>query len=260
MQKTKLQRLFVTVITACSLIGASGAGPTTTPTTGPITDTTKPSAVDDEDSFPAWMHSNSAPMTTRYGGRRGENQDGGFITIVAPQQAGIADQASPCIYFFFTQATSRDVEIAITRDGEIDPCFETRLTGISAGLNQIDLHKSNLLLTPSATYEVVIAVVSDPQHRSRDQVCSTTVKCEPLTDAVRQQICQPDGKPSKTQAMEYLQAGCWYDGFDSICKSIEADPNNPALHAWRWKLLNQSIVHLPEVAAIDEPFVKRSGK
>jgi hypothetical protein len=232
---------------------ATGEEPATRPST------TQPAPVNTpqvDPSIPDFMLGlKDGPVTTRYGGRRGEGGDAGFITLIAPAQGGVSAEKDPGIYYFFSAPTAKTVEIAITKDGDVDPTFETSIPGLSSGLHRVDLTAAGKALMPGGIYEVVVAVVIDPDHRSHDQVCSTIIEYRPLSSGAEAQVAAVP-QPSPRQAIAYLSEGCWYDGFDSISKAIEADPGNTQLHEWRWKLLNHPAVKLPEVAVIDLP----SGK
>ena len=226
------------LLTATLVSTATAADPSTRPVT-------RPAVVEPEidASIPTFMAGiKDSPVTTRYGGRRGQNADVGVITMVAPVRGGVAATVTPVVYYFFSAPTDKTVEVAVTKDGDIDPVYEITLAGATAGLHRIDLAAAGKPLDSGAVYEVVVAVVTDPDHRSRDAVCSTTIRCVLPTPAESARL-------ATGPASGYLAAGDWYDGFDAVTRAIEADPANLRLRWWRGRLLNGPAVKLPEVAA-----------
>src|SRR5678815_5340578 len=91
-------------------------------------------------------------------------------------------------------------------------------------------------LSLGVEYQWVVAVVTDPDNRSRDLVASGVIKRIEPTAELKEKMAKatPD-----SLAGVYAEAGIWYDALAAISDRIEAEPENKALRQARVDLLSQ---------------------
>jgi hypothetical protein len=98
------------------------------------------------------------------------------------------------------------------------------------------LAEHGVKLSPGVEYQWVVALITDPENRSRDLVASGMIKrVDPSAD-LKKSIAA--ASPASLPAV-YAEAGIWYDALSSLSDRIEADPSNKALQESRADLLRQ---------------------
>ena len=93
-----------------------------------------------------------------------------------------------------------------------------------------------LRLAPGVAYRWYVAVVPDPDRRSRDILAGGAIERVDIPDELRKKLAQ-----AETGAVPFLyaQAGMWYDALAAISELVEAEPNEPAFRQQRTALLAQ---------------------
>ena len=106
----------------------------------------------------------------------------------------------------------------------------------SSGFHQLDLAKHNITLQPGMAYRFSIALVIDPENRSRDVFASGVIIRTNLAPSLEQKL-----HPAIHEERPFFcaEAGLWYDALESLANLIAAQPANPHFLEQRDALLNQ---------------------
>ena len=182
------------------------------------------------------------------GGTRGIPGETIKLSVVAPDHTGLTTEESPTLYWFVSKATDLPVEVTVTDPDETSPVLELRLSGPSAaGVHKIALADHGVRLRPGVTYQWYVALVPDPQRRSRDILAGGTIQRVALADDVRAKLTQ--AQPAERPAI-YAEAGLWYDALAEIHRLIATAPGDAALKEQRAALIGQ--VGLKEVTNFEQ--------
>ncbi len=120
-----------------------------------------------------------APKTRVGGGTRSQGA-GLELALLAPEHTGITAQASPKLFWWVSRGVNGEVEFVVTRRGAIEPDFRVRRTlTLEPGIHALDLNAEGVALEPGETYQWSVAIVRDPDRRSRDMVGVATVEYVP---------------------------------------------------------------------------------
>jgi hypothetical protein len=153
------------------------------------------------------------------GGRRG-GESAPRVTALVPDHVGLTAQAQPSLYWRLEGAAAPGArfEIALTDGEAIDPLVERALGGpLSPGLQRIDLAELGVSLAVGPEYEWSVALVVDPQERSRDLVTTGWIR----------RVAEPD--PPAGDAATRAAQGLWYDALDAAARDPAGGPALAAL-------------------------------
>ena len=122
---------------------------------------------------------------------------------------------------------------ALLDEESVEPISEITLTVTKSGVQRISLAEQGVKLEPGVEYEWSVALVLDPEQRSRDIIASGW--------AIRVEDAPADlgGKPSTDLVMAYAEAGLWYDALATISELIDENPDDKSLRQIRAGLLRQ---------------------
>ena len=190
------------------------------------------------------------------GGRVGGSSrgiDGGgderlpVLAVLAPDHTGLTVQEQPAIYWYLSKSTTYPIELTIIDNQTIQPLVEQRISGpIQPGVQRVQLADYDLHLSPGVPYRWSVALVVDPENRSRDILAGGFIERIALPETLQAQLA---GASKARIPFIYAEAGLWYDSLAAISELIDAAPNNPSLRNQRASLLEQ--VQLAEVAQYD---------
>jgi hypothetical protein len=185
------------------------------------------------------------------GGRVGGSTRGAgmmpLLSALAPDHTGLTVQEQPSLYWYLAGATGYPVEFTIIDDRSIQPLLETRINGpIQPGVQRLRLADYGLRLSVGVPYRWSVALVVDPDSRSRDNVAGGAIERIAPPAELRTKLT----RAGKAQAPNiYAEAGLWYDALAAISDLLDAAPNDPVLRQKRSSLLEQ--VGLREIAEHD---------
>ena len=185
------------------------------------------------------------------GGRMGGGTRGitgtAVISLLVPDHVGLTSQAQPSLQWFLAQDVSSPLEITLIEPNRTPPLLEHRLAPpIRAGIHRLRLVDHGVRLEPGARYQWSVAVVADPERRSRDVVAAGLIERTEIPEPLRQQIARSS---SEELPALYAEAGLWYDALTALADRIEAAPRDRALRQQRAALLQQ--VGLRDAAEFD---------
>lgn len=190
-----------------------------------------------------------APTRRVGGATRGDERWDLVLAVLAPEQTALTADASPDLYWYLSKADSRPAVFALIRDDRIEPVVEVTLTGRPAGgIAKVALADIGVQLEPGVLYEWSVALVTDPDARSKDVVSSATLlRREPNAD-LRHDVEDAD---LSAKAALYAGAGYWYDAIGALSTGVAQGHDTSTFRAIRADLLDQ--VGLQDAAAFDRP-------
>jgi hypothetical protein len=159
------------------------------------------------------------------------------IAVLAPDHLGLTQSVQPRLYWFISAPSRARVEFALIRPGIDTPLVETALDASAAGIHALDLAALGTRLELDVEYEWSVALVPDPEPRSRDVVAGAAImRVAPLAAA------------GPADAAAYAQSGLWYDALMALDEAAGAQDTS-VVRARRAALLEQA--GLPEVARFE---------
>jgi hypothetical protein len=188
-------------------------------------------------------------MPTRVsGGARGENGLDTVLLPLVPEHLALTTQAQPSLFWFQSKPAKARFELAVVEPKNPKPLLSLHLPDADKpGMHRIKLGSYNVELKPDVTYEWSVAIVPDPENRSKDVVAKGVIKRVAAPANLASEVEKAD---NVARAFAYAQAGIWYDALDAISNAIEAHPDDASLREQRASLLKQ--VGLPQAAALDQ--------
>jgi hypothetical protein len=191
------------------------------------------------------------PVRSAPGGRVGGSTRGPgtppTLSALAPDHTGLTIQEQPSLYWYLSKPTSYPIEFTIIDDRGIQPLIERRLSGsLQPGMQRVRLAEYGLRLSVGVLYRWSVALVVDPDNRSRDVIAGGAIERIAPPTELRAKLA----RAGKTRAPYlYAEAGLWYDALAAISDLIDAAPNDQVLRQERASLLEQ--VGLPQIAELD---------
>jgi len=166
------------------------------------------------------------------------------LSVLAPaDHIGLTVHEQPSLYWYLSAPAGCQVEVTLTDEQAVEPLLDVTLSPpIKPGVQQVRLADYGVRLTPGVQYQWAVALVPDPEHRSKDIIAASGIERTEATAALRADLAQAD---KTTVAALYAEAGLWYDAVAAISDLIADVPQNPAPRMQRAALLEQ--VRLPEV-------------
>ena len=170
-------------------------------------------------------------------GSRGTGDSTITLDVLAPDDVGQTTQEQPSLFWYQSKPATAKFELTLLQENKIKPLVQvTAERSLSAGIQRLRLADHGVKLSPGVEYQWVVALITDPENRSRDLVASGMIKrVDPSAD-LQKSIAA--ASPASLPAV-YAEAGIWYDALSSLSDRIEADPNNKALQESRADLLRQ---------------------
>ena len=113
-------------------------------------------------------------------------------------------------------------------------------------MQRVRLADYGMRLSVGVPYRWSVALVVDPDNRSRDVIAGGVIERIAPPTELRAKLA----RAGKTRAPYlYAEAGLWYDALAAISDLIDAAPNDQVLRQERASLLEQ--VGLPQIADLD---------
>jgi hypothetical protein len=159
------------------------------------------------------------------------------LSVLAPDHTGLTTQEQPSLYWYLSKPTTYPVELTIIDNRAIQPLLERRLSGsLQPGVQRVRLADYGVRLSLGVPYRWFVALVVDPDNRSRDIIAGGAIERIAQPTELRAKLA----RAGKTRAPYiYAEAGLWYDALSAISDLIDAAPNDPALRQQRASLLEQ---------------------
>jgi hypothetical protein len=175
-----------------------------------------------------------APKTRVGGGTRGlapGTDAGEMLAVLSPPQMGQTQQAQPTLYWFLSTPDAGPVELALTSAQAVAPLWRISIEGpLNAGIHAVSLRDHNVVLEDGVEYQWSVAIVRDPDRRSRDLVAIGTLERVAARPT-------PDGAEA---VFSLAERGLWYDALQQIEELIAQSTDDPKLREYRAALLDQA--------------------
>jgi len=189
----------------------------------------------------------AAPSVRLTGGSRGSGDTRLELDVLAPDDVGLTTQPQPSLFWYQSRRANAEFELTLLQENEIRPTLQVFMDRpMEAGIHRLRLSDHGVTLAIGIEYQWVLALVHDPDNRSRDLVSSGVIKrIEPAAELKRELEQSPTG----SQAAVYADAGIWYDALAALSDRIEASPEDRLLRDARVDLLRQVGLNAP----VDQP-------
>ena len=192
-----------------------------------------------------------APRALVGGGSRGTGSGLSSLSVLAPDHIGLTIREQPSFYWYLSELNSSQIEFTLIDNQAIKPILEINLgTRIKPGVHCLNLADYGAHLLPGRQYRWFVALVIDPDRRSKDIMAGAAIERIEPPKALPAKLVQA----GKTKAPHiYAEAGLWYDTLSAISALVANAPNDMELRKQRASLMKQ--VELPEVAE----YIMKSG-
>ena len=178
-----------------------------------------------------------APAVRIDGGSRGSGVSLTCLTVLDPDHTGLTVQEQPSLFWY--QSLPQDVpfELTLLAENTIQPLLMIHLPNArAAGIQRLNLAEQNVKLVPGVEYEWVVALVVDPDNRSKDVIASGWIKRVEPSPSLRSRL---ENATIEDLPYVYAKEGIWLDTLTAISALIEAQPKDRALQEGRAALLEQ---------------------
>jgi len=190
------------------------------------------------------------PAQTVGGGSRGSSDKVPVLFVVVPDHVGQTLSSQPSLFYFIDQVPDPSIQIEFTlldEDGE-EPLVAKRLPApTSAGVHRIRLADEDVELKTGTEYEWSIALILDPDQRSKDIVATGWID---RVEGSGQLLARLESGAYRPAAL-YAEEGLWYDALAAVSDEIDRNPDDAALKRQRADLMRQ--VGLTEAAGGTKP-------
>ncbi len=159
------------------------------------------------------------------------------MTVLTPDSTALTTQEQPSLFWYQSQPADVPFELTLLADNTVQPLLLVRLPNAqAAGIQRLNLAEHNVRLVPGVEYEWVVALVVDPENRSKDVIASGWIKRVEPSPALQSRL---EKATAEDLPSVYADEGVWLDTFTALSALIEARPKDKALLEGRAALLEQ---------------------
>ena len=178
-----------------------------------------------------------APVGRVGGGTRGVGSELPVLAALVPEHVGLTAQEQPSLYWYLSKLTNCFVEFTLIDDQSIQPLLEKRIgPPVQAGVHCIRLADYGIRLSTGKQYRWFVALVPDPEHRSKDIIAGGGIERIELPEILLTKLTRA-GKGEVPYI--YAEGGIWYEALSAISDLIDSTPDNADLRKKRASLLEQ---------------------
>lgn len=183
---------------------------------------------------PPTKDANSVRVT---GGSRGTGETAITLDVLAPDEIGLTTQEQPSLFWYQSKPANAKFELTLLQDNKVKPIVQVQVErSTKAGIQRLKLSDYKAKLDVGVEYQWVVALITDPDNRSKDLIASGVIKrIEPNAD-LKTKLAS--AAPTTAPAV-YADAGIWYDALSVLSDQVDADSGNQALRQTRADLLRQ---------------------
>ena len=159
------------------------------------------------------------------------------IMAVVPEHTGLTIQAQPVLYWHLSKPAPCSIELSLIDDSQYESLWQSRISQpVFAGFHRIRLSDIGLKLDTGKTYKWFVALVIDPDHRSKDVIAGGAIERVNPSESLKQKLSQSD---PLQQVSILAEEGIWYDTLTTISDLIETRTGDSTLENIRMDLLTQ---------------------
>lgn len=185
-----------------------------------------------------------APVGRVGGGTRGVGSEMPMLAALVPEHTGLTFKEQPSLYWYLSKPSDYLVEFTLIDKQSIQPLLEKRIAApVKAGVHCMHLADHGTGLSKGKQYKWFVALVLDPEHRSKDIIAGGAIELIDFPKALQAKLARAEKEKIPNM---YAEAGIWYDALTAISELIDAAPNDLILRRKRASLLKQ--VGLSQVA------------
>jgi len=178
-----------------------------------------------------------APAVRIDGGSRGSGVSLTCLTVLTPDSTALTTQEQPSLFWYQSQPADVPFELTLLANNVVQPALRVDFPNArAAGIQRLNLADHQFKLVPDVEYEWVIALVVDPQNRSKDVVASGWIKRVAPSMDLQSELGNTDARNAPSV---YAQQGIWLDALTTLSSLIEAHPQDRSLQEERASLLEQ---------------------
>jgi hypothetical protein len=217
--------LALAMVPALALAEAPAAGG------GSAEPTTPPQSTSGETARPAGVALYKLPAVGKPrrrigGGRRGAGDPLPEVFALVPDHVALTSSEQPSLFWYISDASGVDAvfELTVIHEGAIDPVVDVRLPAPAAkGVQCVDLGAHGVRLRAGEEYQWSLALVVDPEQRSRDLVATGWIERVAPPDALSAKLAAAGESGA---ASVYAESGLWYDALAAIWSFAERRPGD----------------------------------
>ena len=178
-----------------------------------------------------------APAVRIDGGSRGSGVSLIALNVLAPDHIGLTAQEQPSLFWYQSEPANVPFVLTLLVDKQPRPVLQVKFPDAKrAGIQRLNLSDYHVTLSPGVEYEWVVALVVDPESRSRDVVASGFIQRVEPSIGLSARL----SNSSKTdRPYIYAEEGIWYDALTELANLLETQPDNTSLRTERAVLLEQ---------------------
>ncbi len=179
------------------------------------------------------------------GGTRGVGDESLVMAALVPNHVALTMKEQPTLYWYLSKSAAYPFEFAISEVNSVNPLVAKRIAKPDhAGIYAVRLKDYGLELKPDVTYRWFVAMVPDPERRSKDIIAGGMIKRVAMPAEMQAKLSGADRNGAISL---YGEQGIWYDLFMNVSEALDEKPGDKDLQAFRSALLQQ--VGLSDVVA-----------
>ena len=137
-----------------------------------------------------------------------------ILALVPEDHAGLTASAQPTLYWFVSETTACRIDFVLNDPRAIAPRVERQLTGPhAAGIHALSLADFAVSLEPGIVYSWSVALVADPEARSKDVLSGGQIERVDASD-------EANGSSVVAHAQSLGERGLWYDALAALQRGI----------------------------------------
>jgi hypothetical protein len=171
-----------------------------------------------------------APKVRVDGRVRGTEDAALTLTVLAPESVGLTTKEQPSLYWYQSKPLNKHFELAIVEKNVIRPVLEAKFEASGAGVQRVRLSDYNISLAEGVEYRWSVAIVLDPDNRSKDIVASGAIKRVKPAEKLLRRL---KDAPASEVPYIYADEGVWYDSLEALSELVDAKPQDAKLHQIR---------------------------
>ncbi len=162
-----------------------------------------------------------------------------ILAALVPDHVARTLSEQPSLFWYIDMAPEpgRRLILALRDEDSTKPILEITLNLEKPGVQRIPLSAYGVKLEPGIEYEWSVALVIDPEQRSRDIIASGWIsRVKEVPAGLESRIHAAKGQEL---VAAYAEAGLWYDALAAISDLIDQNPDDASLRTIRAALLQQ---------------------
>ncbi len=160
------------------------------------------------------------------------------LTALSPGgQLGLTQSSRPKFLVYVPQTSAQTMEFSLF-DDKMNGVYQMNLpVSNRTGLVSIELPENAPSLVKDKPYYWTVALVCNPNERTKDMVVGGWIEHSELNDSLKQELAKARGLE---RASLYAQKGFWYDAVNTLVEMQQTEPGNLAIAA-SWAELLKSV-------------------